>query len=1071
MYLLPVTPDYVGSIIEKERPDGIMLAYGGQTALNCGVKLEDTGMLERYGIRVLGTPISGIRSTEDRQLFKDSMKEAGVPVLRSRTVTDFAGAKSAAEELTYPVIVRVAYTLGGRGGGVAYNEIELHEIVERGLKASLVGQVLVEEYVGDWKQIEYEVMQDHEGNSVIVCNMENVLSMKVHTGDNIVVAPSQTISNSEYHMLRSAALRATGHVGIVGECNIQYALAPDSDRYVAIEINPRLSRSSALASKATGYPLAYMSAKIGLGYGLSELVNRITKSTTACFEPSLDYIVCKHPRWDFAKFEMANRRLGPTMKSVGEVMAIGRTFEESLQKAIRMLGIGNDGLVLNRGDAPGTGGSGRAGGVGVGVGRANGTAAGAGLDAEAIEERLTHHDDRILYNVAAAIRMGISTERIYKLSAIDPWFIEKIRHIVRTAGALSEGGGGVSAGTMRDAKRAGFSDAQIARARGVSPDDVRDLRKRMGIIPSVKQIDTLAAEWPAVTNYLYMTYGGGSDDVLLDDSDRGVVVVGAGPYRIGSSVEFDWGTVNMVWGLQESGERNVIVVNCNPETVSTDYDICTRLYFEEPTLERLLDISDFESPKGVITCVGGQTANNLTLDAAKRGVLILGTDADNVDRAEDRSKFSAELDKLRIRQPPWQTFTSISDARAFAGEVGYPVIVRPSYVLSGAAMKVVWSQDELHRYVREAADVSPNHPVVISKFMLDSLEVDVDGVADGRSVAIGAIVEHIDSAGVHSGDAMMCIPPWRLSNSTVDTITEYTRKIALTFQVRGPFNLQFLVSRGQVYVIELNIRASRSMPFVSKLVGVNLVSLASRAILGGGPLPQIPEERWRRTATYGIKVPQFSFMQLDGADIALGVEMQSTGEAACFGNSFYDALSKGLISVGYNLPESGAALVTVGGVHNKERLIPAIAKLKDMGFRIMATEHTAEFISETIGPVETVYKISEPGRKPNITDLLYERKLDFILNIPSTSTLEKYVGMLDDEYQIRRKALELGVPVLTTIELADSFVRTLEWLRLNRTTRDPLQPYTDYQMDGSRDPNLDRYDGGDNSGGDDGNPR
>ena len=1038
MYLLPVTPDYVTSIIESERPDGIMLAYGGQTALNCGVKLDELGILDKYGIHVLGTPISGIKRTEDRQLFKDSMKEAGVPVLDSKTVTNFTDAKSIAEKLGYPVIIRVAYTLGGRGGGVAYNEIELHEIVERGLKASLVGQVLIEEYVGDWKQIEYEVMQDYAGNSVIVCNMENVLSMKVHTGDNIVVAPSQTIDNAEYHMLRSAALRATGHVGIVGECNIQYTLAPDSDRFAAIEINPRLSRSSALASKATGYPLAYMSAKIGLGYNLSELLNRITKSTTACFEPSLDYVVCKHPRWDFGKFEMANRRLGPTMKSVGEVMAVGRTFEESLQKAIRMLGIGDDGLVLNRND----------------TGDMSHTDT---IDVEDIEERLSHHNDRILYNVAIAIKMGLSTDRIYKLSAIDPWFIEKIRNIVNTADKLSSqstcaestshdnsssshSSNKISGNMMRDAKKMGFSDVQIARAQNTTSDQIRLLRKSMGIVPAVKQIDTLAAEWPAVTNYLYMTYGGDSDDVHLSDVDKGIVVVGAGPYRIGSSVEFDWGTVNMVWGLQEHGEKNVVVVNCNPETVSTDYDICTRLYFEELTLERLLDISDFESPKGVITCVGGQTANNLTLDAASRGVSILGTSAENVDRAENRSKFSAELDKLRIRQPQWQEFTSIEDAREFADTVGYPVIVRPSYVLSGAAMKVVWSKNELSTYVKEAADVSPDHPVVISKFMLDSLEVDVDGVADGTSVVIGAIVEHIDSAGVHSGDAMMCIPPWRLNNNTIDTITEYTKKIALTFDIRGPFNLQFLVNDGQVYVIELNIRASRSMPFVSKFVRTNLISLAARAILGK-PLLRIPETRWRSTDTYGIKVPQFSFMQLDGADIALGVEMQSTGEAACFGNSFYDALSKGLASVGYMMPESGAALVTVGGARNKEMLIPAVAKLKDLGFQIMATEHTAEFISEHIGSVQTVHKISEPDRKPNIADLLYERKIDFILNIPSTSTLEKYVGMLDDEYQIRRKALELGVPVLTTVELADSFVKTLEWLCTNKTTRKPLQSY------------------------------
>ena len=990
-----------------------MLAYGGQTALNCGVNLDDSGILQKYGVNVLGTQIPGIKRTEDRQLFKDSMKECGMPVLKSNTVTNFEDAKKTAEELSYPVIIRVAYTLGGRGGGVAYNEIELHEIVERGLKASLVSQVLVEEYIGHWKQIEYEVMQDYDGNNVIVCNMENVLSMKVHTGDNIVVAPSQTIDNNEYHMLRTAALRATKHVGIVGECNIQYALDSDSDRYVAIEINPRLSRSSALASKATGYPLAYMSAKIGLGYNLSELVNRITKSTTACFEPSLDYIVCKHPRWDFEKFELVNRRLGPTMKSVGEVMAVGRTFEESFQKAIRMLDIGNDGLVLNRSN-------------------------GKKYTEEEIEYKLSHHDDHILYHVAIALKMGISVNHIYELSTVDPWFIEKIQNIVNTEGKLKNSE--LDASLLWEAKKMGFADKQIARAKDKTPDEIRDLRKNLGVIPSVKQIDTLAAEWPAVTNYLYLTYGGHSNDIVIPEDEKGIVVLGAGPYRIGSSVEFDWGTVNMVWGLQENGEKNVSVVNCNPETVSTDYDICTRLYFEELTQERILDISDFENPKGIITCVGGQTANNLTPGLAQHGVNILGTSAHDVDRAEDRSKFSAELDKLHIQQPRWQAFSNLSEAKSFAQEVEFPVIVRPSYVLSGAAMKVVWSQEELKTYVKDATDVSPDHPVVISKFMLNAREVDVDGISNGKEVVIGAIVEHIDSAGVHSGDAMMVIHTWRLSNKIIEIINEYTKKIALTFNISGPFNLQFLVHDDHVYVIELNIRASRSMPFVSKLVKLNLISLASKAILNK-PCPKIPENKWQKITNYGIKVPQFSFMQLEGADIALGVEMQSTGEAACFGNSFYDALSKGLTSVGYNLPSTGTALVTVGGSQNKEKLVSTIAKLKQLGFKILATEHTAEFFEEKVGQVEIVHKISEPERKPNIADLLYERKIDFIINIPSTSTLEKYVGMLDDEYQIRRKSLELGIPVLTTIELADSFVKTLEWLKTNKPTVEPIQPY------------------------------
>jgi len=1014
VYSIPVNPPYVESIIESERPDGLMLGFGGQTALNCGVKLEEFGILKKYGVKVLGTQIAGIEATEDRQLFKDSMIQCGIPVLKSKTVYNFEEAKQVAKDLGYPVIIRVAYTLGGKGGGVAHNEIELYEIVSRGLNASLVGQVLIEEYVGNWKQIEYEVMRDYSDNNIIVCNMENVLSMRVHTGDNIVVAPSQTLDNYEYHMLRSAAIRATKHVGIVGVCNIQFALDPKSDKYVAIEINPRLSRSSALASKATGYPIAYMAAKIVMGYSLPELVNRITKTTTACFEPSLDYIVCKHPRWDFSKFELANRSLGPTMKSVGEVMAVGRCLEESLQKSIRMLDIGNDGLVANRNDSK-------------------------LYDVEEIENRLQNPDDHILYYVAAALKQGISVERIYKLSTIDPWFIEKIQNIVETEKKLKETK--LDTKLLRDAKRFGFSDKQIGRLVGKDDLEIRKIRKEAKIIPVVKQIDTLAAEWPAKTNYLYLTYGGTTNDFEVESSQERIAVLGAGPYRIGSSVEFDWGTVNMVWGLQENGIKEVSVINCNPETVSTDYDICDRLYFEELTLERILDIADFEKPSGIVTAVGGQTANNLTPKLAKNGIKIIGTAYENIDKAENRSKFSQVLDELHIKQPPWQAFSSLADAKKFANKVGYPVLVRPSYVLSGAAMKVVWSQEQLKKYLEEAANVSPDHPVVITKFMLNSLEAEVDGVCDGKHVVIGAIVEHIESAGVHSGDSMMCIPPWRLSNKIIETITDYTTKIATAFSIKGPFNLQFLINSDQVYVIELNIRASRSMPFVSKFVRMNLISLAARAVLGKS-LPKIPKDRWRKTHSYGIKVPQFSFMQLEGADIILGVEMQSTGEAACFGDSFYDALSKGLTSVGYSLPKEGTALITVGGAENKEKLLQTALLLKNLGYKILATEHTAEFLSDKrIGNVDVVYKISEPKRKPNIADLLYEHKINFIVNVPSTSTLEKYVGMLYDEYQIRRKAVELGIPVLTTTELADSFAKTLEWLEHNETTKKPLEPY------------------------------
>jgi len=618
----------------------------------CGFR-QKWNSQKKYGVKVLGTQIPGIHKTEDRQLFKDAMKECGIPVLNSKTVTSFEDAKNVANDLGYPVIIRVAYTLGGKGGGVAHNEIELHEIVERGITASLVGQVLVEEYVGDWKQIEYEVIRDYSDNNVIICNMENVLSMRVHTGDNIVVAPSQTLDNREYHTLRSASLKATKHVGIVGECNIQFALEPNSDKFAAIEVNPRLSRSSALASKATGYPLAYMSAKIGLGYNLPELVNHITKSTTACFEPSLDYIVCKHPRWDFEKFELVNRRLGPTMKSVGEVMAVGRSFEEVLQKSIRMLEIGNDGLVLNRMN-------------------------GKTYDEEEIENHLSYPDDFILYYVAAALKKGMPVNKIYQLSAIDPWFIEKIKNIVEMEDKLKQED--LVPKLLRDAKKIGFSDKQIANATNKNQFDIRKMRKKAGILPVVKQIDTLSAEWPAKTNYLYLTYGGEKNDLNVSVDEKGIVVLGAGPYRIGSSVEFDWGTVNMVWGLQEHGENNISVVNCNPETVSTDYDICRRLYFEELTLERILDIADFETPKGIVTCVGGQTANNLTPQLAQNGIKILGTSADDVDSAEDRSKFSSVLDQLHIKQPKWQAFSNIYEAKTFALEVGFPVIVRPSLI-------------------------------------------------------------------------------------------------------------------------------------------------------------------------------------------------------------------------------------------------------------------------------------------------------------------------------------------------------------------------------------------------------
>ena len=1017
VYLLPITPEFVKKVIEAERPDSIMLAFGGQTALNCGVSLGQDKIIEKYGIRVLGTQIDGIKITEDRQLFKDAMTKSGVPVLQSSSAYTVSEALKIAQQIGYPVIIRVAYTLGGRGGGVAYNEYELEEIVNRGLSLSLVHQVLIEKYVGHWKQIEYEVMRDAKGNCIIVCNMENILAMRVHTGDNIVIAPSQTLNNFEYQMLRSAAIRATTYCGIIGECNIQFGLNPESEEYCAIEINARLSRSSALASKATGYPLAYMAAKISLGYSLPELINRITKATTACFEPSLDYVVLKMPRWDFRKFEFVKRKLGTTMKSVGEIMAIGRNFEEVIQKAIRMCDIGMDGLVAN----------------------AYNDAANSSEYTEALEQALLHPDDEIIFTVVKAIRAGMTIKRINQLSAIDPWFLTKIKNIVDIELKLRNSE--LDIDLIKEGKKIGFSDRQIGRCIGLDEFKCRELRQKFGIKPVVKQIDTLSAEWPAKTNYLYITYGGQEDDIVIEKSKESAIVLGAGPYRIGSSVEFDWGTVNMVWALKENGIKEVSIINCNPETVSTDYDVSNRLYFEELTFERVMDIYEKEKASGIVTCVGGQTANNLAPYLTKYGVKIIGTSSDGVDRAEDREKFGKLLDSLNIRQPAWKKFTELTEAKEFTDLVGYPVLVRPSYVLSGAAMKVVWGEQQLEQFLTDATSVSPDHPIVISKFLQEASEVEVDAVADGNDVILGSLIEHIDNAGIHSGDAIMCIPPWRLDRKTIETIIDYTTRIGKALRIKGPFNIQYLVKDDEVSVIEANVRASRSMPFVSKFVGINLIELAARAMTGH-ELPKDVKDLWLMAKGFGIKVPQFSFMQLEGADIVLSVEMQSTGEVACFGETFYDALSKAYLAAGYSLPLSGSALITIGGQKNKEKLLPLISLISTMGYNIMATEHTAEFIENNkFKDVQRVYKISEPDRKPNISNLLFERKINFIVNIPSTSTIEKYVGMLYDEYQIRRKAVELGIPVLTTIESASSFIKTLEWLKTHSPTVASLKPY------------------------------
>lgn len=1058
VYLLPINPSYIEKVIEAERPDSIMLSFGGQTALNCGVALNKLGILEKYGIKILGTPVRGIEVTEDRQLFKEAMVSCGVPTLCSASAYSLEEAYKVSDAIGYPVIVRVAYTLGGRGGGVAFNEFELQEIVRRGLSLSMVGQVLIERYVGSWKQIEYEVMRDSQGNCVIVCNMENILGMKVHTGDNIVVAPSQTLNNSEYHLLRSAAQRATSHCGIIGECNVQFGLDPTSEKYCVIEINARLSRSSALASKATGYPLAYMAAKISLGYTLPELINRITKATTACFEPSLDYVVLKLPRWDFRKFELVKRKLGSTMKSVGEVMSIGRSFEEVLQKAIRMAETGKDGLVANSRivsavnpilgtrsyDQFNASHGSRAGVLKDTIREdlTNSIQEKENIDSiESLEQALLYPTDEILFEVVRAMREGMTIKRISSLTSIDQWFLIRIKNIVDMEYVLL-GQSGINQANIKEAKRLGFADKQIGRCLGIDELKIRSLRQSFGIKPVIKQIDTLAAEWPARTNYLYLTYGGQFDDIEVKADNNGrIIVLGAGPYRIGSSVEFDWGTVNTVWGLKENGAKDVSIINCNPETVSTDYDICDRLYFEELTFERILDIVEKENPEGIVTCVGGQTANNVAPRLAQQGIKIIGTSSEDVDKAEDREKFGILLEALKIGQPSWRKFTSIEEAKEFALSVGYPVLVRPSYVLSGVAMKIVWAELQLEQFLNEATRVSPDHPIVISKFLQDASEVEVDAVGSANGILIGSVIEHIDNAGIHSGDAVMCIPPWRLDRKTTETIIDYSKRIGNALNIIGPFNIQYIVKDDEVLVIEANIRASRSMPFVSKFVGLNLIKLAAKAMMGRS-LPTVPNQSWAKISGFGIKVPQFSFMQLEGADIVLSVEMQSTGEVACFGDSFYDALTKAYIAAGYTLPSTGSALVTIGGHKNKEKLLPLMSILSRLGYNIMATEHTAEFLmSNGLLEIQKIYKISEPDRKPNISDLLFDRKINFIINIPSTSTIEKYLGMLDDEYQIRRKAVEAGVPVLTTLEAANSFIKCLEWLRTNTPTLTALRDY------------------------------
>jgi carbamoyl-phosphate synthase large subunit len=1009
VYFQPLVPEFVAPILEAERPDGILLSFGGQTALNCGVQLSEQGALRRSGTRVLGTPLRGIRATEDRAKFVRLMAQARVPTLPSRAVYSFEEALEAAVELGFPVIVRVAFTLGGRGGGVARNAEELGEVVRRGLRASPVGQVLLERYVGAFKQLEYEVVRDAKGNAITVCNMENVLGMRAHTGDNIVIAPSQTLTDHEYQMLRQASLRAVEACGVVGECNIQFCLEPTSEEYYAIEINARLSRSSALASKATGYPLAYVAAKLALGYTLPELKNRITGVTTACFEPSLDYVVVKLPRWDLEKFERADRRLGPSMKSVGEVMGIGASFPEAVSKAVRM------------GDP-----------------RADLLPPTVVRERAAIEADLASPTPEILFRVLEALRAGIDPDTVSRLTYIDRWFVDSLGEIEaadRALGASAQGGPSLE--LLRLAKELGLSDRAIGRVARLDEEEVRRRRLAAGIRPRVKMIDTLAGEWPARTNYLYLTYRGDRDDVAPMPSGS-MLVVGAGPYRIGSSVEFDWSTMNLVDGLKAEGVPGVAVLNSNPETVSTDYDRSDRLYFEEITLERVRDVQEFEQFAGVATCVGSQLAQNLTPLLPMCGIPILGTASESIDTAEDRARFGALLERLGIPQPAWRAFRTVEEASRFADEVGYPVLVRPSYVLSGQAMRVIDGRADLGRFLSEAARVSPEHPVVITKFVEGADEVELDAISDGDRVLVAGVLEHVERAGVHSGDAIFCLPPRHTPPDVQDRLIEAAGRIARTLSIKGPFNIQFLVKDRAFQVIELNLRASRSLPFLAKATGIPLLREAARAMLGR-PLSRegvapLPPGRW------GVKVPQFSFLQLTGSDPLLGVEMQSTGEVACFGPTFSDALVKALVATGVRLvPPRGTAFLSVGGPTLKEELLPIAHRLKAIGLKLTATEDTGAFLTARGVPgVRVLHKVSEPDRHPNVMEALDRGQIDLLLNVPVSLTQEKFERMLEDEYVLRRRAVELGIPLFTSLEAFGAYVEGVAWLEDHPLTVDAL---------------------------------
>lgn len=991
IYYLPVTPEYVEEVIKKERPDGILLSFGGQTALNCGVELYQKGILEKYDVQVLGTPVQAIIDTEDREIFANKLREIDVKTPRSIAANNMDEAIAASKELGFPIIVRAAYTLGGLGSGFCSNEEELRKLATSAFSYS--PQILVEESLKGWKEVEYEVVRDQYDNCITVCNMENFDPLGIHTGESIVVAPSQTLSNSEYHKLRAIAIKIIRHIGIVGECNVQYTLDPNSEDYRVIEVNARLSRSSALASKATGYPLAFVAAKLGLGYGLHEIKNSVTKVTTACFEPALDYVVCKIPRWDLNKFEGVSKLIGSSMKSVGEIMAIGRTFEEAIQKGLRMVGQGMHGFVGNKIKIPD------------------------------INEELENPTDKRIFAIAEAFDKGYSVDQIHEITRIDKWFLERLQNIHHLKNELNKYSTitGVNSILLRKAKQLGFSDFQIGRLTIKDSKlsahqkmlEVREYRKNLGIVPCIKQIDTLAGEYPAMTNYLYATYNGTENDIQYEQDGRSVIVLGSGAYRIGSSVEFDWCGVSALNTIKKMGYRSVMI-NYNPETVSTDYDTCDRLYFDELTFERVMDIVELEEPKGLIVSTGGQIPNNLAMRLNEQHVHILGTSANSIDRAEDRQKFSTMCDQLKIDQPRWKELTSLDDIYKFVDEVGFPLLIRPSYVLSGAAMNVVSNTEELVHFLELAAEVSKDHPVVVTEFIEQAKEVEIDAVAQNGEIKVYAISEHVEFAGVHSGDATIVFPAQKLYVETMRRIKKIARAIAKELNISGPFNMQFLAKDNDIKVIECNLRASRSFPFVSKVLKYNFIEMATRIMLGEH-VQELNKSVFDLDYV-GVKASQFSFARLLKADPVLGVDMSSTGEVGCIGENYYEAILKSMVSVGHRIPEKNI-LISSGPSRSKVELLNSTKMLIEKGYSIFATAGTAKFFEENDIEV-TVLHWPDEEKEPNIMDYMKNKKIDMVINIPKNHTKRE----LDNGYKIRRAAVDYNIPLITNARLASAFI-------------------------------------------------